>query len=261
MKTTLARIACETHFKDCRIAWQFAFLRTMAVPRMAKILAQTGRMQHHTQKRAYDTGLMMFEVIHDPDGPRAATVLQRINALHDRPDILAEDMTWILTLLGTLPGDRISRWSPQPLTETELEECWQEWKKIGKKMGITDPPDTFPDARTYRAQYEQKHLVDDNPQGAQLMQATVNVLAARMPTVLRPIAPTILSVGVDNRRASKVLGLPVLPQPVLDSAAAASRFVRRHTNTKPAADVFTPGMSSRVYRQGYSPEDLGSPTH
>lgn len=255
--TVLARVACQDHFTDCRIAWQFAFMRTMAVPRMASVLASTGQMQNHTQRRAYDTGLMMFEIISDPDGPGAKLLIKKINAMHSRPDIHAEDMVWILTLLGTLPPQRIARWSPRPLPQDTIDQCWKDWVAIGKRLNIADAPPTHAEALIFRQAYERTNLVDQNPEGAKLMEATAQVLADRMPNALRPVAPWILAFGVDDPRTSQVLGLPQISPGILNAAAFSSRNLRRLSKSR-EPKTFTPGMPSRLYPQGYRPEDLGT---
>jgi len=49
---------------EARMGWQLAFVRTFSSPRMAELLAATGQLTGHTMKRADDTGLMIYEIVH-----------------------------------------------------------------------------------------------------------------------------------------------------------------------------------------------------
>lgn len=89
---------------EARFGFQLAFYRPFAVPRMAAVLHSTGHFRRDTTRRAYDTALVMHEIIWGGvDSERGQRMVKLMNALHNRPDVHAEDMTYILNALIVVP--------------------------------------------------------------------------------------------------------------------------------------------------------------
>lgn len=64
---------------------------------MARVLASTGHLKADTARRAYDTGIVMHEIIYNGfDSPRAQKMVRLMVALHNRPDVHQADLTYVL---------------------------------------------------------------------------------------------------------------------------------------------------------------------
>ena len=72
--------------REARLGFQLAFYRAFAVPKMARVLADTGHFKRDTMRRAYDTGIVIHEIIYGGlDSERGRKMIRLMNALHDRP--------------------------------------------------------------------------------------------------------------------------------------------------------------------------------
>ena len=105
---------------EARFGFQLAFYRPFAVPRMASVLQHTGHFRRDTVRRAYDTGLVIHEIIWGGvDSERGRRMVKLMNALHDRPDIHAEDMTYLLNALIVVPTRFMDRYGWRRVTADE----------------------------------------------------------------------------------------------------------------------------------------------
>ena len=245
---------------EARFGFQLAFYRPFAVPRMAAVLQRTGHFHRNTIRRAYDTGLVMHEIIWGGvDSERGQRMLRLMDALHNRPDIHAEDMTYILTALIVVPTQFMDRYGWRTVTEGERLATWRFYDVLGDRMHITDRPLSYQDAETRLVRYEAAH-VHSSPEGTALTGAVLASLRDRLPAPARPFAAQITSSLVGDATVSHALGLPS-PNAALGSAlklgAAARRQYerRRLPHEQPS---FWPGRpAGSLYPQGYTLDQLG----
>ena len=153
---------------EARFGFQLAFYRPFAVPRMAAVLQRTGHFRRDTVRRAYDTGLVMHEIIWGGvDSERGRRMVKLMNALHDRPDIHAEDMTYILNALIVVPTRFMDRFGWRRVTESERHATWRFYEELGQRMAIADRPQSYADAEARLIEYERRELAP-SPAGAEL---------------------------------------------------------------------------------------------
>lgn len=243
-----------------RFGWNLAFYRPFAVPRMAKLLTRTGHMQSHTQKRAYDTGLMMYELFeHGLDHPRAREVIRRLNRMHHQWDIEQADYLYILTTFAVVPTRFTERYGWRSLIPVEREANFRFYEALGERMAIRSLPDSYDAMVAYLDDYEARETAH-SPEGEHLTSLTLPFLAARLPGPLRSRAAEVAGEFL-GPRMRQALGLPTPRRTTgaaLRSALAARRgMVRRQQPS--STPWFTPGMANSVYPNGYQLADLGPP--
>lgn len=245
---------------EARFGFQLAFYRPFAVPRMAAVLQRTGHFRRDTTRRAYDTALVMHEIIWGGvDSERGQRMVKLMNSLHNRPDVHAEDMTYILSALIVVPTRFMDRYGWRTVTEGERTATWRFYDVLGQRMHIADRPASYQDAderiRRYEAEYARP-----SREGAELTAAVLATLRDRLPPPSRPFAGQITSSLVGDAHISHALGLPA-PNGALGTAlglgaAARRQWQRRHK--PPEQPSFWPGRpAGALYPQGYTLDQLG----
>jgi hypothetical protein len=247
---------------EARFGFQLAFYRPLAVPRMARLLHSTGHMQFDTTRRAYDTGLIMHEIIHGGvDSDRGRKMVGLLNRLHDRPDIYPEDMTYLLAVLTVVPTRFMDNYGWRPVTDDERYATWRFWDVLGERMKIRVRPSSYAEAEKYVADYEASHLAPSEA-GALLTQAALEALRDQLPWPIRPAAAHITSALVGDPVVARAISLPSPARTVSASVHLVGALRRRVQRLRPPSQEawFTPGQpAGRVYPRGYSLDELGPP--
>jgi len=245
---------------EARFGFQLAFYRPFAVPRMAAVLQETGHFRRDTTRRAYDTALVIHEIIWGGvDSERGQRMVSLMNKLHDRPDIHAEDMTYILNALIVVPTRFMDRYGWRRVSEAERVATWRFYDALGERMSIAGRPASYAEADQQLLDYEARHLAP-SPAGAELTAAVLATLRDRIPPPARPIAPQISSSLVGDPAVSRALSLPA-PRSwavtTLRLGAAARRQLQRR-RPPPQKPSFWPGRpAGQLYPAGYTLDQLG----
>lgn len=245
---------------ETRGGFQVAFYRPEAVPRMAAVLAGTGHIKADPGRRTLDTGIVILEVIQGGvDSPRGQKMVRLLRALHDRPDILQEDLTYVLCSLMVVPTRFIDRVGWRETLEVERQATWRFWCELGSRIGVASLPSSYLDAEDRFDQYEAENLAA-SAEGRQLTKMIINAFASWSPGLLRSRLPEITSALIDDRRFSDALGLP--PARWATSAAISALYVvrrlRQRLTAPNRAPGFVPGQPvTRVYPDGYSLDEVG----
>lgn len=245
---------------EARFGFQLSFYRPLAVPRMAALLQSTGHLRHDTMRRAYDTGIVIHEVIWGGvDSKRGQQMVRLLTKIHDRPEIYAEDMSYVLDSLVVVPTRFMDRFGWRPVSDKERQATWRFYDVLGDRMGIASRSTSYADAEARLAAYEAGHL-EQNDAGLDLTQVTLRVLGTRMPRLVRPWVPQLTSALVDDAPVSDALGLPRQGRAtkfVLDAGAGLRRFVERRRRP-PSEPSFWPGRpAGQVYPHGYQLDQVG----
>lgn len=247
---------------ELRFGLNLAFYRTFAAPRIAALLARTGEMAHNPDKRAFDTGLIMYELIaHGYDHPRGQRMVAALNRMHGRWPIAQDDFRYVLSAFVVAPTRWVDRWGWRHLDPHERVATAAFYAELGRRMAIARVPATYDGFADVFDAYEDAHLAPTDS-GDRLMRLTQGVIAEQLPAVLRPwghrVAPRLTSAVIDGRLA-RCLGLPPASTATVRLAeavfAARRAVLRRLPPAREAA--FTPGMAVAPYPDGYALADLG----
>lgn len=249
---------------EARFGFQLAFYRPFAVPRMAAILHRSGHFRRDTTRRAYDTGLVMHEIIWGGvDSERGRRMVKLMNAVHRRPDIRPEDMSYVLNALIVVPTRFMDRHGWRKVTAGERAATCRFYDVLGERMGIADRPTCYEDAVEQFNRFEAAQLAP-SPEGADLTDAVLAAVRDRLPGLARPFGPAITSALVDDPRVSWALSLPapsLVFRQLVDFGSRARRTVEQRLppTTRPS---FWPGMpAGAIYPTGYQLHQLGPQAH
>lgn len=249
---------------EARMGWQLAFLRTLAVPRMARLIYGTGEMLHHTRKRVYDTGLVIYELVHagvdSPIGHRMASLMNRA---HHGLAIEPEDMTYVLAAFIVAPIRHIENVGWRTTTRAERHAAYAFFARLGQLMNVDHIPANYAETERFFDDYEATHIAPSR-ESVELGRRLIDELKIMQPWPLRPLAAKTFTALLDNPPIAEALGLH---QPGRVFRGAVSTVVRVKAalavHRRPRSEsAFTPGQVVRgVYPHGYTLDDLGPARH
>lgn len=243
---------------EMQLGHNLGYYQTLAAPSIAALLVQTQEIERRPRKRAYDTGLLMYELFtHGFDHPQGRAVVRRLNQLHRGHDISNEDFLYVLAAFAVVPTRFINRYGWRPLTVHETTATWAFYAELARRMNLRDVPDSYAALEALFHNYEQQHL-HPTVGSKRLMDATQGVLADRLPGPLRPLADVAVSTLLDppTRAALGLLPPPPVAPALLTAALRVRGAVvrRRPPRLEP---WFTSGQPAGPYPDGYALEDLG----
>ena len=259
-ETLFQRLMLQEFPSSARMGWQLAFLRPFAVPRMARTLVGAGQLVDNPRKRAYDTGLIIYEIVHGGlESPRAREMVSLINRAHHGRAIVGEDMTYVLCAFIVTPIRHIDWVGWRAVTPEEKHSAVEFFGRLGRLMNIEVVPTTWAEAERLYDDYESRHTAP-SPEGRVLGINLVRVLKDMQPTAARPLAAPIFTLLLRDRRVATALGLRPPPTLVQWTTVAAARLRGLWQSTRPprTKPIFTPGKPVRgIYPNGYDLHQLG----
>lgn len=255
------RLALYEFGLQMQMGLHLAFYRTFSTPRIAAVLGMTGHMDADPHKRAYDTGLVMYELIADGlSGPRGRKMVSLLNRVHKPWPIPDEDFTYVLATFIVVPTRWLDRAGWRPLSLAEREAVWRFYAELGRRMNLQQIPNSYQASADFLDRYEAAHLAP-SVDGARLMAKTQSVLTDLLPGVFKPVTDHITTALLNDSRLSEALSLPrrrAWAASGLDLGLRVSATVERFL--PPAKSPwFSAGKpsSAKVYGGGYSLEELG----
>lgn len=254
------RVAMETFVWEIRTGLNLAYYRTFAIPRIARLLVNSGETERRPLKRSMDTGLLMYELIDSGvDSERGRRVIRMLNQMHRRWPIAQEDYQYVLTTFMVVPTRFIDLYGWRPLTSEERQAAVVFYDTVGRSMGIRDRPDTYKEAAAYLDGYEAEHL-RRSEEGLRLMAKTSDALDVLFPPPLRPAANLVNRLLLDDRMCDTFALRR--PSPVARHVFGTLMRLRgvaiAHGYRPKNKHVFRSGHSgSAVYPNGYQLSDLG----
>lgn len=241
---------------DFRVGFAIEYYRTFSTPSMARVLAAHGEMLRNPKKRSYDTALILMEIIAGGfDSPRGRAALQLLIHAHDHVTATGDEYRYVLLSLWVIPRRWIAAHGVRRLTPIEDAAAFRFYRELGRRMRLT-MPDTPAEAIAFYEQFEAGNVAW-SPEAVQLFDATIGVLAARLPRPARPLIRPIMATLVDDPRMAAALGLQPAP-PLVSRLVFAALQVRGKLSKTARADTFDPGHTGHtMYPNGYTLEDLG----
>ncbi|MEJ7648647.1 MAG: oxygenase MpaB family protein [Nakamurella sp.] len=245
---------------DMKLGLHLAFYRSFIIPGIAELLARTGEIQAHTDKRTMDTGLLMYELIYGgTESERGRQVIAMLNRMHHRYDIPADQYQYILATFVVQPTRWIEQAGWRPIEPVEREASAQFYGRVGKLMAIRDIPDTFADFDSFLVDYERQHAGRSDA-ALQLMAASQMTFANRLPTRLQGLSDPLVAAMTDEPTVLEALGLSRAPRwlrAAVHGGLGARKIITRHRPPL-TESAFTPGHHGRdQYPGGYQLEELG----
>ncbi len=246
---------------DITRALELALLRTFCVPSIATLLDRTGELQHHTQKRYDDTGIIVSELFKwGYADPRGQAFLQRMNAIHRHFPIQNSDYLYVLSTFIYEPIRWCDRFGWRPFSTIEQQATFYFWRTVGQQMGITAIPDSYEAFEQYNQSYEQTHF-HYNPANQRVADSTRKMMVNWFPRPLRGMVNFSVPALLD-RPLLNALGWQESHPSVTAIAQATLKFrsqILRKRPPRKTPDFFV-DQTIRSYSQGFELNDLGPPT-
>lgn len=236
------------------------FLRSLAAPRLAGLIAAQGYLEAATQKRYDDTAIMMIELVRNGyDGERGARMIERMNRIHGRFKIRNDDYLYVLTALMIEPIRWNERFGWRLMCESERLSCYYFWREVGRRMGIEGIPESLDECERFRRDFERQHFRRAEVT-VRLGALVFRLLESWLPPVVRPAVRPAMAALLDDVLL-ECFDIPRPPEWLRAAVTGALRVRARALRfapprRRPATFVDNP---IRSYPRGYAIEDLGPP--
>lgn len=152
-------------------------------------------------KRYADTTVLVGEfLVNDLDSERACIAINRMNWIHSRYGnrIQMDQMVYTLCLLICEALHWIDKYDWRQTTALEKHASWVFWYEVGKRMGLTDVPQSFEDCSAYIEDFETRNMAptEDN---ALIAKGVFSLYASIFPAFLAPVVRIVLVAFMDSR--------------------------------------------------------------
>ena len=144
---------------DTTRSLELALFRTFAVPSVAAVLDASGEFGRAPQKRYDDTDLILSTIVeagYDSDEGKRA--IRRMNRIHGRFEISNDDFLYVLSSFVFEPISWNARFGWRPLIETEKLATFEFWREVGRRMAISEIPESYAELEAFNEEYERRHF-------------------------------------------------------------------------------------------------------
>lgn len=243
-------------------ALEYALFKTYAVPSISRILAATGEFTTRGQKRYDDTVLLLAEIGENGEGrPDGEAAMARMNEIHARFRIRNEDYLYTLSAFVFEPIRFLRLYGPRPMTEVEAEGWFRAYVALGRRMGITDLPESRETFFAWRTFFEAKEI-RPSPTNRLVADATVKVLLdmTGVPRFARGLAERALVAAMEPHVAEAFGYAPASHAMVatVEAGLKARGAILRYWPRRRRLRLQT-GRSLPTYPNGYEIGSLGPP--
>ena len=244
---------------DVTRALELALYRTYAVRSIGELLDSTGEFRVRAQKRYDDTALLLGEVLeHGFDSERGRAAVRRINQVHARFAISADDYRYVLATMLVVPARWVDRYGWRPVSDSERRAAYLYHRELGRRMGVKEWPASYHEVFAFVDAYEAEHFAR-TPGGARTASATRELAVSWFPRVLAPLTRTAVTAMLD-RPLLEAFGFPPAPAPLVAATDLALRTRGRLVRVLPprrALKLARQRWTVKGYRGGYRIEELG----
>jgi uncharacterized protein (DUF2236 family) len=253
------RLSAEYEFPwDVTRALELALFRTYGVPSIGRLLDRTREFGEHGQKRYDDTVVLLYETTRDGgmDSERGRAAVRRMNKIHGRYPITNDDFVYVLSTFVVVPVRWISRYGWRPYSRHEVRATVNNFRHMGRLMGLKGIPETYEEFSSYLDEYERKHYAYDAA-GRRVADATIAIFQGWFPSFARPLARRGVLSLIDGH-LRQALGLPRSPRVMEVAANRALRARAVFVRLMPARpERMAKKPRPRSYPDGYTLGDIG----
>ncbi|MEV0569352.1 oxygenase MpaB family protein [Dactylosporangium sp. NPDC050588] len=246
---------------DMRMAFNLAFNRSFALPRVAAELVRTGRVLTEPRRRADDTGIIMYEILmHGFEHPRGRLALRLLNEAHRQVPAGNDDSVYVLAALVVVPMRWLRRYGWRAPAGQEREAAARYYREVGLRMGIRDIPSGYAAFEAWFDAYEAAHL-RHTPEAERIERVTRELLRGRIPRPLRGVADALIASLYDPplRRAYAVPDPPAWARIGLHAVLRSRALLLRLAGPR-TTPLFADGIVTKSYPDGYDLAKLGRPS-
>ncbi|MEM9006643.1 MAG: oxygenase MpaB family protein [Cyanobacteria bacterium P01_F01_bin.86] len=239
-------------------ALELAVLRTFCVPRISKLLKQTGEFVHRSQKRYDDTSLILGNIMKwGYDSPQGRAAIATMNRIHRRYAIHNDDFLYVLSVLIYEPVRWNACYGWRPFSGIEKHALFEFWRVVGQRMGITHIPASYEAFEQFNQTYEEQHF-RYSPDNQMIGDAVVALMQSWLPATAAPMVPMVVRSLVDDR-LREALGWPQPPSSLRWTIRNTLHWGRRGAQLLPQRRHanFLVDTPNTTYPTGYNLATLG----
>jgi len=245
---------------DAIRALEIALYRNYCMPSISALLDRTGEFRERTQQRYDDTSLIVAEMCKwGYESGRGKEALERMNWAHSHFKIANEDFLYVLSTFIYEPVRWIDRFGWRSTCRNERLGYFVFWREIGRRMGITNIPESYEAFEAWSRAYEGAHFrfAETNHRVGSY---TRDLFAAWFPRVFTPVVRYSIYAMLDDT----MIGAFGFPKPLPLTRAllrAALKLRGRAVRWLPPRRVphFFTDSPNRTYSRGYRIGELGPP--
>jgi hypothetical protein len=207
--------------------------QAFAIPGISKVSVGAREMVDRVGKRYADTTVLVGEfLVNDIDSERACIAINRMNWIHSRygSSIKMEQMVYTLCLLTCEALQWIDRYDWRITTALEKHASWVFWYEVGRRMGLTDVPESFEACADFIEEFEARNMAPSE-NGAVIAQGVFALYASTVPAFLAPVVHAVLVAFMDSRLSGAFM-LPThltrFVLPCLNFLLAVRKYFVRH---------------------------------
>lgn len=234
------------------------FLMNNAAPRISRILAATGELEHRVAKRFLDTSIFAATILENGlDKGLGRDAARRVNSMHRRYDIHEDDFVIVACDQIVMGIAHIEKFGWRPLSDVEREGLrvfyTQEARVFGGRKRL---PATLPEVRAFWERYMDEELGFE-PQNQRMTDVMVDFVKTLFPWPMSVVIAPALLAQVDPR----ILCACGRKAPGPLARWFASIVLRQLGRLGPRADNAPDrrhALIKKVYPNGYTIDSIGT---
>ncbi|MCK8493732.1 DUF2236 domain-containing protein [Spirosoma sp. RP8] len=184
---------------DITRALELALFHTYASPRVSGLLARTGEFERHGQKRYDDTSRLIGQFMESGyDSDKGQRAIAHMNLIHSHYRIDNADYLFVLATFVFYPIDWLNQYGWRKLTNSEELAFFYFFREVGRRMNLSELPDTIADLQAFVDAYEAKYFryTESNQR---IADATVKIVQGWFPRFLHPLVQPTFSALIPEK--------------------------------------------------------------
>lgn len=253
-------ITCYEFPWDMTRSLELALFRTFCVPRISRLLDQTGEFSARPQKRYDDTDIIVSELLEwGYDSDRGQQAMRVMNRQHGRFRIDNSDFLYVLSSFIYEPIRWFNRFGWRPTTEHERLALFHFWREVARRMGIREIPEDYDAFERFNRDYEATQFRSD-PANHRIAVSVLTMFARWFPRPAWPLVDASIRSLMDDAmlRGFGLRRPPPLLRPAVVSALRVRALAIRWSPKRSRPRLRTLGRH-RTYPDGYTYAALGPP--
>ncbi|MGW4338464.1 oxygenase MpaB family protein [Rhodococcus koreensis] len=234
-----------------------SLMSTYAAPRMSRILASSGELQHRFTKRLVDTLLLhaqMLEHGYSPGPGREAA--KRVNEMHRQYDIHPDDFVSQSCEATVWPIHLAENYGWRPVTDIERRGLTEYNLLQGKHFNVKNAPETYEGMVAFRDKYLDDHCFFE-PQNRALADSTLTFFESMVPAPLGRLMPKFL-LALTDPRIVVACGYKN-PGPIARRIAGiVLKLIGKADPVRDGSPDFAAELASKIYPDGWEVQKLGT---
>ncbi|WP_298357961.1 oxygenase MpaB family protein [Runella sp.] len=178
---------------------ELALFHTYASPSISSLLQKTGEFVKRGQKRYDDTGILIAQFMQAGyDSELGQRSISQMNKIHGHYPIPNDDYLLVLSTFVFYPIDWMEKYGWRAFTSPEKQALFLFFREVGKRMNLTDVPETLEEMKAFAENYEKRWFcyTDSN---RTIADATVRIVENWFPKPLRPIVKPVFAALISEK--------------------------------------------------------------